>query len=444
MSAPEPIGKRIFQCSRARRRWRQDLGNGGGAGEHSVLAARAIWFWQCASHFEMDKPRMHLPDYERGSIVNLLSAIQSALGVDGCRYAPLPHLDPHELARARHIVLIVIDGLGYRCLLQHRANTLRQHLVARITSVFPSTTAAAITTFFTGTAPQQHALTGWFTYFKELGAVITPLPFKPRMTKGSSGEVGVQARHLFDHPSMFEKIQRRCYIVLPRHIVDSDYTLALSGGAARVGYKSLVECFKSITEILRTNGEPAYVYAYWPELDTTAHAYGIGSDRVAMLIEQLDSEFARFLKAVRNSGATVIVTADHGIIDSQPQELIRLEEHPQLAETLVLPLCGEPRVAFCYVHPHKTGAFERYVRARLSRYAWLMSSEDLIARGYFGLGEPHPRLLDRIGHYALVMKDRYVIKDWLLDEKRYVQVGVHGGVSEEEMYVPLILVNSGR
>jgi len=41
-------------------------------------------------------------------------------------------------------------------------------------------------------------------------------------------------------------------------------------------------------------------------------------------------------------------------------------DHPDLEKTLVLPLCGEPRVAYCYVHPDKTGQFERYVRNELS------------------------------------------------------------------------------
>ncbi len=64
----------------------------------------------------------------------------------------------------------------------------------------------------------------------------------------------------------------------------------------------------------------------------------------------------------------------------------------------------------------------------------------LLAGEYFGLGEPHPRLADRIGHYVLLMKDNFVLRDRLLGEgERPVHVGVHGGTSAAEMYVPLIL-----
>lgn len=365
-----------------------------------------------------------------------------ALGVECPSYAPLSQLQPNRLRAVRNIVLMVIDGLGHQYLIKQNVGTLRQHLAARITSVFPSTTASAVTTFFTGTAPQQHALTGWFTYFKELGTVVAPLPFRSRSGGASLTTWGVEASRLFDQPSVFERIDARSYIVLPQHICDSDYTIVHSGPAERRPYSSLTQYFQCMEEILNASDERKYIYAYSPDLDSLAHRYGIGSSQVARHFAQLDAAVAGFLAAIEGSGTTVMITGDHGIIDSTPEKLIRLEDHPALAETLMLPLCGEPRVAFCYVHPHKHEQFERYVRTQLDDCATLASSQDLFHQGFFGIGEPHQRLLDRIGHYALIMKDRYVIKDWVLGERRYVHVGVHGGVSEEEMYVPLIVVET--
>ena len=60
----------------------------------------------------------------------------------------------------------------------------------------------------------------------------------------------------------------------------------------------------------------------------------------------------------------------------------------------------------------------------------------------FGLGPANPRLLERIGHYTLVMKDNYTIKDWIPGEQRHLTLGVHGGVSAAEMYVPPILATA--
>jgi hypothetical protein len=118
----------------------------------------------------MTEPAFTLPDYGGGSLVNLMSSISTALG-GGSPYPPLAALPPASLAGARHLVLLVVDGLGHD-FLSGRDGALRRHLRGPLTSVFPSTTASAIPTFLTGLAPQQHGLTGWNMYFREIGAVV--------------------------------------------------------------------------------------------------------------------------------------------------------------------------------------------------------------------------------------------------------------------------------
>ena len=137
----------------------------------------------------------------------------------------------------------------------------------------------------------------------------------------------------------------------------------------------------------------------------------------------------------------LIATGDHGFIDIRPEHRIELGEHPALAELMRLPLCGDGRVAYCYVRPGRRRAFERYVGTHLDRQAQLCVSADLIDQGYFGIGPAHPRLAERVGDYTLLMKDRYVIKDWLPGEGRFVHVGVHGGLTREELYVPLAVAS---
>ncbi|MGD2083655.1 MAG: phosphodiesterase, partial [Chromatiales bacterium] len=117
---------------------------------------------------------------------------------------------------------------------------------------------------------------------------------------------------------------------------------------------------------------------------------------------------------------------------------VLLEDHPELGETLLLPLCGEPRAAYCYVRAGATSDFESYVREELGHCVDLRHSGDILDAGLFGMGSPHPRLAQRIGDFTLLMRDHYVIKDWLPFERRYEQIGVHGGLSADEMYVPLI------
>lgn len=385
---------------------------------------------------------MVLPDYQGGCILNLMASIESACGGNP-PYLPLRALPPEEIAGARNLILLIIDGLGHERLISGCAGgALHRHLRAKITSVFPSTTATAITTFLTGLAPQQHGLTGWFTYFREIGSVAAVLPFRPRHGGRSYRDAGIEVNALMGHTPFFDKIAVPSYVVSPEWIVHSDFNAAHSGRAQRRGYDSLDAMFQSIAGIARESPERKYVYAYYPGLDTLAHEYGIGSPRATTLLSRLDEAFERFLVEIGGSDSTVIVSADHGFIDASPGSQIELDDHPSLAETLLLPLCGESRAAYCYVHPDKTEQFETYVRNELSAQIGLFKSRQLVEEGWFGPGDPHPRLLDRVGHYTLVMRENYAIKDWLTGERRYTHIGLHGGVSEAEMYVPLIIAQT--
>ena len=83
----------------------------------------------------------------------------------------------------------------------------------------------------------------------------------------------------------------------------------------------------------------------------------------------------------------------------------------------------------------------RLVNKKLKKYCWLHKSSDLVKKNIFGLGKPDPKLLDRIGDYTLIMKENYIIKDNLLGRKSYAMKGNHGGVSPDEMIVPLVIID---
>jgi len=379
------------------------------------------------------------PDYDGGSIVNLMSTVVAGFGVTS-GYAGLRDLSSEEIAAARSVVLLVVDGLGYRFLSRsHAGATLRAHLRATITSTFPSTTAAGITTFLTGLAPQQHGLTGWHMYFREVGAVLAVLPFRPRHGGASLVAAGITPQALLGNTPVFDQLPARSWIVSPASIVDSDFNVAHAGGARRMAYEHVDELFAALKEIVRREGPQRYVYAYYSDLDSLAHAYGIGSDEAEAELGRIDAQFARFIEEVAGSDTLVIVTADHGFIDIRPETMIELDDHPELADTLMLPLCGEPRIAYCYVRPGASETFERYIESRLGHCAHVMPSDNLIAQGWFGRGELHPRLADRIGHYTLLMKDGYAIRDRVPGDRRHPLIGVHGGPTEDEMLVPLVV-----
>lgn len=377
-----------------------------------------------------------LPDYHGGCIVNLMASIVRALEGDERLYPPLRALPPARLAM-RNVILLVIDGLGHEWLLAHRPDgPLARHVSGRMTSVFPSTTATAITTFLTGTAPQQHGVTGWFTYFAELGTVLAVLPYQPRHCGRSPT---VPARRLLGHRSVFDRVNAHSHVVAPDRIIHSQFNAAHNARARPHAYKSLDQLIETITRLARARGDRRYIYGYWPELDRLAHAHGIESPEALAHLAELDAAFGAILEGISGTSTVVIVTGDHGFIDASADQTIELDLHPRLARTLSLPLCGDGRVAYCYVQPDRRADFTEYVATHLEGYVDLRESGALIRSGYFGLGSPHPRLHERVGDFTLLATGRAVIRDWLPGEPRYVHVGVHGGTSAREMYVPLIV-----
>jgi predicted AlkP superfamily pyrophosphatase or phosphodiesterase len=385
---------------------------------------------------------MYLPNYKDGSILNLVSSIIRSYG-NKTKYLPLKILEPKELSRSKNIVLIVIDGLGYEYLAKNgKGTTLKKHLRGKMTSVLPSTTATAITTFHTGLAPEEHCITGWYMHLREIGMVSKILRFTSRLGGPSLIYSGLEPKDVIKATSLFEKLKAKSYIILPSQIINSEYNQAIHKNVKEIGYTTLNGFFGAIRKSAKSSNSRKFIFAYWPNFDDICHNYYSKSRRAYNHLRIIDKYLAKFLKSIAGTGTTVIITADHGQIDVPTDKMIDINRHPVLKDCLTLPLCGEPRFTYCYVHPSKAKTFERYVKSRLKHACTLHKSEELIRKHYFGLFKPGKRLFDRVGDYVLIAKDNYIIKDSLAGRKVERNLGNHGGVSKEEMFVPLIFIKT--
>jgi len=369
-----------------------------------------------------------------------MQSLAMARGGDVGLYQPLEGLDVQTLGEARNLVLLVIDGLGYEYLSQHTDSCLYRHLHSKITTVAPPTTAAAVSTFLTGLAPQQHALTGWFTYLRELGSVVTVLPYMLRAGGPQLGQLNRPVDELLNLPSFFDRLNVDTYSVMPNWLQASEFNSMVTGNAAFVPYDGYQQCFDEIGRLCRLASKK-YVHAYWPGFDGLAHEHGVANDQVRSHFHELDEAFEKLLTELAGSDTTLLLCADHGFVDTLPETRLNLADHPSLEACLQVPLCGEPRLAYCYVRYEKRDQFERYVQQELSHAADLHISRELVDKNLFGLGEPHPELLPRVGDYTLVMKDNYIFTGRLLGDAPSKIVGHHGGLSAAEVYVPLVLAN---
>jgi predicted AlkP superfamily pyrophosphatase or phosphodiesterase len=370
------------------------------------------------------------PDYAGGSLVNLMASL-----VDACGGTPAhPRLKDVSFEKTRNIILLIVDGLGDRFLARHGAGgELARRRRAAITSVFPSTTASAITTSYTGRTPLEHGLTGWFTYFGEAGCVGAPLPFRSRGDNASLRARGFSPEKAFPGKSVFDGLPVRSIVVTHRDIVDSDYNVRHCVGAERRAYATLDEWVFQVEAAVKSSDERKFIYTYWPDYDALSHRFGCESPEALRALHDVDAAFGTLLARLSGTESTVVATADHGFIDAEDC----LEPPPEISSLLRFPLCGERRVAYCHVHA--VDDFLRRAKDWLRDAAEVRPSRELVDEGWFGPGEPHPRLAERVGDVALVMRGRHTVKDWTPGEPRHLHIGNHGGTSEDEMLIPLIL-----
>ena len=376
------------------------------------------------------------PDYAGGGLANLIASIVEACG-GAPRHAPLDALPARELSAASNVLLLIIDGLGDNYLRREGAGgALLARRRGAITSVFPSTTASAITTCYTGWTPLEHGLTGWFTLFGAAGCVGAPLPFQRR---GEKAALGVPPAAVYRAGSLFDGLGRRGIVVSYRPIVDSTYNLHHCGRAERRAYDKLAGLVEQSVAAVKSGSDPKFIYAYWPEFDALSHRFGNDSAPTRAHFKAVDAAFGEMMDRIAGTDTLVVATADHGFIDSVGEDALEFADAPGLAGLLRYPLCGESRAAFCHVQEGRSREFLQRAADWLGDRARVCPSRELVDEGWFGPGDAHPRLAERIGDVALVMNGRVTVKDWTPGEKRHRHVGHHGGTSEHEMLIPLMV-----
>lgn len=397
------------------------------------------------------------PNYSGGGFLNLMASLGEVCGAEKTPYAPLSSVDTSEWGRARNLILLLVDGLGADYIEKNSPNGfLHRHQVAVLTSVCPTTTAAAIPTAMTGLAPAAHALTGWHVYVSELDAVTAVLPIIGR--GGPLPDHPASApENLFGYATLFQQLKRPSRVVSPVQLNNSAFSVFHAQGAERHAYyreqfpwlatmpfwRRRQDMFGIVRRLCYEPGPSTFTYAYWPYFDNAAHEGGIAGEAAHDSFRKFEQDFEEFLQSVRGTDTMVILTADHGFIDSPKQRQIHLRDHPELAALLLRPLCGERRFAYCYVKPDAHADFEDYIADVFSGAMEAWPRSKLLDEGWYGSGPMNARLPGRIGDYVLAMKDDWSIRDRVRGEDPLDIIGVHGGLSAREMHIPLCVACDG-
>ncbi len=383
-----------------------------------------------------------VPDYSGGSVVNLMSSISNSFKKYH-DYCELSSLGSYELNNYKNVVLLVVDGVGFNYLCKQKNSFLYKHLVGSIDSVFLPTTACANTVFSVGYPPQQHGLTGWDIYLKEIGSIVSILPFTPRPSGKSLDNFGFDIFDFIGVSSFHKGFNGKCFTLIDNLITNSSFTKAVSGDSEVVGVNNYRNLFVKLRElVLKKSWKRRFFHAYIWEFDDLAHVEGIKSSKVKKKFDDIDARIRRFVNSVSGSNTKVIVTSDHGFVDSGLKKTFFVEDFKGLGDCLVMPLSGEPRTRYCFLKPGKEKEFEKIVRRDLKNICWCFKSSDLISSNIFGLGEACESFVDRVGDYTLIMKKDFVLNNKFEKrkvKKKKLEKGFHGGVSKDELLVPLVV-----
>ena len=376
---------------------------------------------------------MRLPDHDR-SILSTMTSLLRHYGAASA-YPPLPELDAQLATRPKHVFFLALDGLGdveLRRALPEDAY-LRRNVAARVTSVFPSTTAAAMTSYTSGLSPMEHGWLGWYLYMKEYAADVKTFL---RSTYYTNQTVGgpYPANHLMPYETVLTQIRRAApgvttYTVYPPYESNTDRGANISLHAA--DFPQLCAHLRKIA----ANPGPTFAFAYWPQPDAAMHDSGVGSPEALAQYRSLDSALAALRRSLPDS--LLVITSDHGLMNAT--NWIDVAQDEALLETLVMPPMLESRATAFYVKAHRRADFERVFRERYADQFLLLSREEVYASGIFGRGIPHRKFDDYIGDYIACATAGSVFAYSLPGREHARMVGYHAGLTEAEMDVAVIL-----
>jgi hypothetical protein len=398
------------------------------------------------------------PNYDGRCIVNVPSSIVSIFGGQ-MRTAPLDAaiLDGFT-AGVKRIVLVVIDALGYYLLLNALKTNPHNgfHALLRngarlvpLTSVFPSTTTAALTSLWTGYTPAEHGSLGYTLFLRQQSVRADVISFSPYATAKLGKEqlvaAGFEPETFLPVPSLpqtLEKIGVSVYNLIEQPYVKS----ALSRAQIRAqretrGVIAISDLWVNLREWLQERQhERALFVAYWSAVDTLAHKYGPSSPTINAEIQSIaysfEREFLQPLSAQARDGTLWLLTADHGQLDTPPARAVSLRAHPELTERLLFMPTGEARAAYLHCVTGEVAATRDYLQARLGAQFVVVDSRAALEAGLFGRGSHAPETRHRLGDLLVLSRHDHILWDGTEPPQL---LGRHGGLTVAEMLVPLLV-----
>ena len=407
---------------------------------------------------ELDhRKELLMPSYDGYGMVNLTPTVAHWLGA-GQLPAPIfgnAILDQFQ-ERYQNVVVILVDALGYnqlrRLMEEGRASLWKAQLekgkLFPITSISPSTTASALTTLWTGSAPNQHGVIGYEMWHKELGLVMNNILHTPITYKGDVGglsRAGFEPTRFMNQATLGQRFSNHgveSHAFLPVSIANSGLSQMHLPGSTLHAFSVESDLFLNMRDLLnQPSKRRRYLYAYWSDVDSLMHRYGTYNERVTEQFFDFSNALFRLLvgglDASVRQNSLILLTADHGSVETPVNDGYNLMKHPELTRMLTLPPTCEGRLPFLYVKQGLIEAVKAYFEHSWPGEFEFLTREQVLEMKLLGNGQDHPDLEDRIGDLVVIpLGSSYL---WWPDRPNTMQ-GRHGGLHVDEMLVPLFSI----
>ncbi|MCT1601700.1 alkaline phosphatase family protein [Kocuria sp. p3-SID1433] len=400
-------------------------------------AAEGADFWAVPPQQEPQQAAARPPRYGARSIADVMTSAAAAIGAEGFD-------DVLGISVSQRVVVVLVDGLGLEQLEARSsyAPFLRgAEDLGELDAAFPSTTASSLASLGTGLPVGVHGLTGYDSYSPQLGEAVNMLGgWDPR----------VEARAWQPHDTVLQRLEAQgldAVTVSRGKFRDSALTRAALRGGRFVSADGVFARTKAAQENLRA-GQRGVMYFYWDDLDKTGHRHGWGSSEWIHELEELDSSLRRLCSRLPQD-TSVVLTADHGMVDVPREGRVDLMEIPGLLDD-VRTSAGEPRCLQLHLEPSGTPE-QRLERQERVRQRWeasvlgervrVQTREQLLEAGWFGPVEAlRPEVIGRIGDVVITpLEDGLALHDLSrIGAQTLGMVGQHGAMTPAETRVPLL------
>jgi hypothetical protein len=356
-----------------------------------------------------------------------------------------------------HVVLCFIDAFGWLHVekaLEHSRflrHAVAHGVLSKMTSMFPSTTAAHVTTIHTNQPPSQSGVYAWQYFDPVVGTIFEPLPFSYYNQPREGLKItGIDLNLVYPGPSIYGELSDmgvRSTVMQPIEISGSSCNKVYTAGAEPRPFRSLAEGLVNLRELLLRQKGPAYTFFYWDKIDTLSHVYGPDSEQVAAEVEMVFLAFERILHERLGSAkrTLLLITADHGhvrtgtpfFVNQQMPDVVAAIQKDRIGRPLAP--AGSRRDFFLYVQPENLEGVCGRLREALAGRAEVYPTSELIEAGFFGEGPASERFLARVGNVVVLPYANESVW-WQEPGQHEAKVSSHGGLTPDEVDIPLFAV----